>query len=297
MRDVLPQIKAADLVVTDPPYVVGLASSAQDSGKVEGWADLMNAATWYGWWLREGRRLTAPGGAAWVFNSWRSFPALARGAWEARWPIESLLVWDKQAVGTGTRGLRPRYELVALSAHRRFKIPNRRLTDIHPCRWPAGRKPSGHPAGKPVPLLRHLIEISGGQRSGFSTRSPARAPPWPPPTARPPRARHRAGGALVRAGRQAPGGNRAGQRHRRPRAGGTVRPVVEAEEVSLYHGDCRDVLPELPAESVDLVLTDPPYGKQYVPEGKPVRRMNIRADGARQGVRVVLRRCSRRCRC
>jgi hypothetical protein len=178
MRDVLPQIKAADLVVTDPPYVVGLASSAQDSGKVEGWADLMNAATWYGWWLREGRRLTAPGGAAWVFNSWRSFPALARGAWEARWPIESLLVWDKQAVGTGTRGLRPRYELVALSAHRRFKIPNRRLTDIHPCRWPAGRKPSGHPAGKPVPLLRHLI--GGGQRSGFSTHSPARAPPWPP---------------------------------------------------------------------------------------------------------------------
>lgn len=66
-----------------------------------------------------------------------------------------------------------------------------------------------------------------------------------------------------------------------------MRPVVETDGVSLYHGDCRDILPELPAESVDLVLTDPPYGKQYVPEGKPVRRMNIRADGARQGVRVV----------
>jgi len=164
MRDVLPGLQPVDLVVTDPPYVLGLASSVQETSKVGGWADLMNAATWYGWWLAECRRLTAPGGAAWVFNSWRSFPALARGAWEARWPIESLLVWDKQAVGTGMRGLRPRYELVALFAHRRFKIPDRTLTDVYPCRWPAGRKPSGHPAEKPVPLLRYLIEISGGRR-------------------------------------------------------------------------------------------------------------------------------------
>jgi len=43
-----------------------------------------------------------------VFNSWRSFPALARGAYEARWPIQWLLVWDKQRIGTGMRWLRPR---------------------------------------------------------------------------------------------------------------------------------------------------------------------------------------------
>ena len=28
----------------------------------------------------------------------------------------------------------------------------------------------------------------------------------------------------------------------------------------IYHADCRDILPELEPESVDLVLTDPPYG-------------------------------------
>jgi len=27
----------------------------------------------------------------------------------------------------------------------------------------------------------------------------------------------------------------------------------------MYHGDCREILPQLEAESVDLVLTDPPY--------------------------------------
>jgi site-specific DNA-methyltransferase (adenine-specific) len=30
--------------------------------------------------------------------------------------------------------------------------------------------------------------------------------------------------------------------------------------IELYHGDCLEVMSGLPAESVDLVLTDPPYG-------------------------------------
>ena len=66
-----------------------------------------------------------------------------------------------------------------------------------------------------------------------------------------------------------------------------MRPFFDADGTSLYHGDCRDVLPELPAGSVDLVLTDPAYGKPFVGEGKAIRKVNIRADGARQGVRVV----------
>jgi site-specific DNA-methyltransferase (adenine-specific) len=37
-----------------------------------------------------------------------------------------------------------------------------------------------------------------------------------------------------------------------------MRPYYEQGGIVIYHGDCRDVLPEL--GSVDLVLTDPPYG-------------------------------------
>ena len=33
------------------------------------------------------------------------------------------------------------------------------------------------------------------------------------------------------------------------------------DAVTIYHGDCREILPSL--ESVDLVLTDPPYGIDY----------------------------------
>lgn len=44
-----------------------------------------------------------------------------------------------------------------------------------------------------------------------------------------------------------------------------MKVYYQDESVTIYHGDCREILPQL--EPVDLVLTDPPYG--------------IRRDGAR----------------
>lgn len=37
-----------------------------------------------------------------------------------------------------------------------------------------------------------------------------------------------------------------------------LKPYYQDESVTIYHGDCREILPQLP--KVDLVLTDPPYG-------------------------------------
>lgn len=39
------------------------------------------------------------------------------------------------------------------------------------------------------------------------------------------------------------------------------KPYYEEAGVTIYHGDCREILPTLP--KVDLVLTDPPYGISY----------------------------------
>lgn len=36
-----------------------------------------------------------------------------------------------------------------------------------------------------------------------------------------------------------------------------MRPYYQDDAVTIYHGDCREILPQL--EPVDLVLTDPPY--------------------------------------
>lgn len=38
-------------------------------------------------------------------------------------------------------------------------------------------------------------------------------------------------------------------------------PYYQDDYCTIYHADCRDILPDLPP--VDLVLTDPPYGKKY----------------------------------
>ena len=40
-----------------------------------------------------------------------------------------------------------------------------------------------------------------------------------------------------------------------------IKPYYESEGITIYHGNCREILPQLPM--VDLVLTDPPYGMNY----------------------------------
>jgi site-specific DNA-methyltransferase (adenine-specific) len=48
---------------------------------------------------------------------------------------------------------------------------------------------------------------------------------------------------------------------------GTTRtiqaPVTDTPRNTILHGDCLDVLPRLSAQSVDFVLTDPPYVTRY----------------------------------
>lgn len=41
-----------------------------------------------------------------------------------------------------------------------------------------------------------------------------------------------------------------------------MKPYYQHAGITIYHGDCREVLPTL-TEKVDLVLTDPPYGMNW----------------------------------
>ena len=41
-----------------------------------------------------------------------------------------------------------------------------------------------------------------------------------------------------------------------------MTPYYQSPVATLYLGDCLDVVPTLPPESVDLIVTDPPFGEQ-----------------------------------
>lgn len=43
-----------------------------------------------------------------------------------------------------------------------------------------------------------------------------------------------------------------------------MQPYYSENGLTIYHGDCRDVLPSLSLSGVGLVLTDPPYGLERV---------------------------------
>lgn len=62
-------------------------------------------------------------------------------------------------------------------------------------------------------------------------------------------------------------------------------PYYQDDAVTIYHGDCRDVLPTLTSTSVALVLTDPPYNisNRNGRDGTTVGQLK-RADGTARKV-------------
>lgn len=160
-REVLPTLSMVNLVVTDPPYIIGAVSAGSMASKAGGWADMMNSAAWFSAWYRQCNALLKHDGAMWSFCNWRSLPVVIRAAMDADMPITSMMVWDKQWIGPGgPQGLRPSYELCALLAKPEFAIRDRGIPDVW--RYKVGSfKASGHPAEKPVGLMHRIISTCG----------------------------------------------------------------------------------------------------------------------------------------
>ncbi len=160
VMDSLPR-GSVDLIVTDPPYVIGAVSAGSLGSKSGGWADMMNSALWFRAWYEQARDLLRHTGAMWSFCNWRTMPVVMRAAMEAGLPITSMMVWDKEWIGPGgSQGLRPAYEMCGLFAKPGFAIPDRGVPDV----WrhkTGGYKENGHPAEKPVDLMRRIIRTSG----------------------------------------------------------------------------------------------------------------------------------------
>lgn len=160
--NLLPQLRSGSIhaVLTDPPYVIGAVSAGNMNSKSGGWADMMNSSIWFASWYCEVGRVLKASGVFWTFLNWRSLPVVMRAAMDARLPITSMAVWDKEWFGPGgPQGLRPSYEMVALLCGADYAIPDRGVADVIRHKV-GGHKPSGHPAEKPLGLLSKLIAIS-----------------------------------------------------------------------------------------------------------------------------------------
>lgn len=55
-----------------------------------------------------------------------------------------------------------------------------------------------------------------------------------------------------------------------------MKPYYEEDGITIYHGDCREVLPCI--EMVDLIVTDPPYGMQFVSNHRIIKHDRIVGD-------------------
>lgn len=159
--EILPTLGKVDAVVTDPPYNFSTSSSGN---KFDFFGDAINAAYWFSAVLKAEKALFDPrGGIIWQFLNWKTTTTMLKAASDAGLKIDSMLVWDKCWIGPGGNvGLRPSYELVALMAVGDGRIPNRGLPDIwrHPV---SSQKPTGHPAEKPLSLLREIVKETPGE--------------------------------------------------------------------------------------------------------------------------------------
>lgn len=56
----------------------------------------------------------------------------------------------------------------------------------------------------------------------------------------------------------------------------TLEPYYENNGITIYHGDCREILPSI--GKVDLVLTDPPYGINFQSNYRKIKHSHIAGD-------------------
>ena len=49
-------------------------------------------------------------------------------------------------------------------------------------------------------------------------------------------------------------------------------------EINLLHGDCFELLQDIPDESVDMILTDPPYGMSFQSDYRKTKYEKIKGD-------------------
>jgi len=67
-----------------------------------------------------------------------------------------------------------------------------------------------------------------------------------------------------------------------------MTPYYEHAGITIYHGDCREILPGLHTDCADMILTDPPYGVKWRSNYRQERFEGIVGDESREAGEVAL---------
>jgi site-specific DNA-methyltransferase (adenine-specific) len=65
-----------------------------------------------------------------------------------------------------------------------------------------------------------------------------------------------------------------------------MKPYYEHAGITIYHGDCREILPTFPDESIDAIWTDPPYGHSNLNGDLASARVGVK--GGRQAEAIAI---------
>jgi site-specific DNA-methyltransferase (adenine-specific) len=190
-RDILPDLRAADLVITSPPYNLGSAPWAHlgnwKTGDAAGgrskwkngsdagggiqygahsdnmpWPDYVG---WQQWVLRELWRLTAPNGA--IFYNHKPRVVGAR-LWEPSALIPDGIIHRQTVVWARPGGMNfnptafvPTHEWIMVLAHEAFRLKSKGVSGLGDV-WRLAPEANEHPAPFPLSLPLHVLEAAPG---------------------------------------------------------------------------------------------------------------------------------------
>lgn len=150
---------SVDAVVTDPPYAMAGGISNGRSALV----DNQFFSHWFADVWKGVARVCADTGHAFLFCDWKTVGLLADVVNRTDWRATQAVIWDREGVGMG-QPFRATYEMILYArGPKAGRLPiGTNTTNIIRERWPYGTK-EHHPAEKPVPLLRRLINMTGAR--------------------------------------------------------------------------------------------------------------------------------------
>lgn len=167
VRDVLPQITGADLVCTDPPYLVskgGFATNLQLEGGFGGWmkdygnqGDIVPCDIEFAEWMPLVFAALSEQAHAYFMTNGRNLKVMQTVAEHAKFRFHTLLVWDKRTALPNKY-----YQNVTEFGLFMFKGKARTINDPSSKNLVTifQRDESPHPTEKPVELMRFWISNS-----------------------------------------------------------------------------------------------------------------------------------------